>query len=97
MPSSEPLLARPQRADRSGDAVDGRPGPILDEARLGVLSPKAQPRRRRMALKIMPHDTREVFAATQHWTEPHQRFPDRPEALLGYDEAALVLSRGSRR
>ncbi len=50
-----------------------------------------------MALKIMPHDTREVFAATQHWTEAHQLFPDRPESLLGYDEAALVLSRVSRR
>jgi len=36
--------------------------------------------------------TREVFAATQHWTEAHQLFPERPESLLGYDEAALVLS-----
>lgn len=31
--------------------------------------------------------TREVFAATQHWTEAHQLFPGRPESLLGYDEA----------
>lgn len=36
--------------------------------------------------------TRDVFAATQHWTEAHHLFPDRPESLLGYDEAALVLS-----
>jgi NitT/TauT family transport system substrate-binding protein len=36
--------------------------------------------------------TREVFAATQDWTEAHQLFGDRPEPLLGYDEAALVLS-----
>jgi NitT/TauT family transport system substrate-binding protein len=36
--------------------------------------------------------TREVFAATQHWTEAHHLFPDRPESLRGYDEAALVLS-----
>jgi len=35
--------------------------------------------------------TREVFAATQHWTEAHQMFPERPESLRGYDEAALVL------
>ena len=35
--------------------------------------------------------TREVFAATQDWTEAHQLFPGRPESLLGYDEAALVL------
>jgi hypothetical protein len=41
--------------------------------------------------------TREVFAATQDWTEAHQLFPDRPDSLLGYDEAALVLSRVSRR
>jgi NitT/TauT family transport system substrate-binding protein len=33
--------------------------------------------------------TREVFAATQHWTEAHDLFPDRPETLLGY-EAALA-------
>jgi len=36
--------------------------------------------------------TREVFAATQHWTEAHRLFPERPESLRGYDEAALVLS-----
>jgi NitT/TauT family transport system substrate-binding protein len=35
--------------------------------------------------------TREVFAATQDWTEAHRLFGDRPEPLLGYDEAALVL------
>jgi NitT/TauT family transport system substrate-binding protein len=34
--------------------------------------------------------TREVFAATQDWTEAHQMFSERPESLLGYDEAALV-------
>ena len=34
--------------------------------------------------------TREVFAATQHWTEAHQIFAERPGTLLGYDEAALV-------
>jgi NitT/TauT family transport system substrate-binding protein len=34
--------------------------------------------------------TREVFAATQHWTEAHDLFPDRPGTLRGYDEAALV-------
>ena len=50
-----------------------------------------------MALKIMPHDTREVFAATQDWTEAHQLLTDRPDSLLGYDEAALVLSRVSGR
>jgi ABC-type nitrate/sulfonate/bicarbonate transport system substrate-binding protein len=36
--------------------------------------------------------TREVFAATQDWTESHHLFGERPESLLGYDEAALVLS-----
>jgi NitT/TauT family transport system substrate-binding protein len=35
--------------------------------------------------------TREVFAATQHWTEAHHLFPERPGTLRGYDEAALVL------
>jgi NitT/TauT family transport system substrate-binding protein len=34
--------------------------------------------------------TREVFAATQHWTEAHHLFPERPGTLRGYDEAALV-------
>jgi NitT/TauT family transport system substrate-binding protein len=34
--------------------------------------------------------TREVFAATQHWTEAHHLFSERPESLRGYDEAALV-------
>ena len=34
--------------------------------------------------------TREVFAATQHWTEAHHIFPERPGTLRGYDEAALV-------
>ena len=34
--------------------------------------------------------SRGVFAATQHWTEAHDLFPDRPETLRGYDEAALV-------
>ena len=34
--------------------------------------------------------TREVFAATQDWTEAHHMFSERPESLLGYDEAALV-------
>jgi len=36
--------------------------------------------------------TREVFAATQHWTESHHLFPGRPGSLRAYDEAALVLS-----
>jgi hypothetical protein len=34
--------------------------------------------------------TREVFAATQHWTEAHDLFPERPQLLRGYDEAALA-------
>jgi hypothetical protein len=34
--------------------------------------------------------TREVFAATQDWTEAHQLFAERPGTLRGYDEAALV-------
>ena len=34
--------------------------------------------------------TREVFAATQDWTEAHQMFSERPQSLLGYDKAALV-------
>jgi hypothetical protein len=34
--------------------------------------------------------TREVFAATQHWTETHHLFSEQPASLLGYDEAALV-------
>jgi len=35
--------------------------------------------------------TREVFAATQDWTEAHHLFSERPESLVGYDEAALAL------
>jgi ABC-type nitrate/sulfonate/bicarbonate transport system substrate-binding protein len=35
--------------------------------------------------------TREVFAATQHWTEAHKIFPEPPRSPAGYDEAALVL------
>ena len=35
--------------------------------------------------------TREVFAATRHWTEAHRLFAERPSSsLAGYDEAALV-------
>jgi len=34
--------------------------------------------------------TREVFAATQHWTEAHDLSPGRPGTLRGYDEAALI-------
>ena len=34
--------------------------------------------------------TREVFAATQHWTEAHKIFPEPPQPPVGYDEAALV-------
>jgi NitT/TauT family transport system substrate-binding protein len=34
--------------------------------------------------------SREVFAATQHWTEAHHLFPERPGNLRGYDEAALA-------
>jgi len=37
-----------------------------------------------------PREAR-VFAATQDWTESHHLFGERPESLLGYDEAALVL------
>jgi NitT/TauT family transport system substrate-binding protein len=33
--------------------------------------------------------TREVFAATQQWTQAHNLFPETP-AHVGYDEAALV-------
>jgi hypothetical protein len=33
--------------------------------------------------------TREVFAATQQWTQAHNLFPEAP-AHVGYDEAALV-------
>jgi ABC-type nitrate/sulfonate/bicarbonate transport system substrate-binding protein len=36
--------------------------------------------------------TRDVFAATQHWTEAHKIFPEPPQSPVGYDEAALVLS-----
>ena len=35
--------------------------------------------------------SREVFAATQDWTEAHHLFTERPDSLAGYDEAALVL------
>ena len=41
--------------------------------------------------------TREVFAATQDWTESHHLFTERPGSLAGYDEAALVLDGISRR
>jgi ABC-type nitrate/sulfonate/bicarbonate transport system substrate-binding protein len=33
--------------------------------------------------------TREVFAATQNWTETHKIFPGLPRSPAGYDEAAL--------
>ena len=39
---------------------------------------------------LLPY-TREVFAATQHWTEAHGP----PGSLRGYNEAALVLSKAS--
>jgi NitT/TauT family transport system substrate-binding protein len=35
--------------------------------------------------------SREVFAATQHWTEAHRLLREQPESRRGYDEAALVL------
>jgi NitT/TauT family transport system substrate-binding protein len=34
--------------------------------------------------------TREVFDATQRWTQAHQIFPPLPGSPVGYDEAALV-------
>jgi hypothetical protein len=34
--------------------------------------------------------TREVFAATQQWTEAHEIFPRLSQPSVGYDEAALV-------
>ena len=34
--------------------------------------------------------TREVFAATQDWTQAHKIFPGLPPSLLSYDEAALL-------
>jgi len=34
--------------------------------------------------------TREVFAATQQWTQARELFPEPPGSGLGYDEAALV-------
>jgi NitT/TauT family transport system substrate-binding protein len=34
--------------------------------------------------------TREVFAATQHWTEAHELFAGLPASRAGYDEAALA-------
>src|SRR6516164_8485426 len=34
--------------------------------------------------------TREVFAATQQWTQAHNLFPESPQSVVGYDEAALV-------
>jgi ABC-type nitrate/sulfonate/bicarbonate transport system substrate-binding protein len=34
--------------------------------------------------------TREVFAATQRWTQDRNLFPELSEPLVGYDEAALV-------
>jgi hypothetical protein len=33
--------------------------------------------------------TREVFAATQHWTEAHNLFPELARSAVGYDEATL--------
>jgi hypothetical protein len=36
--------------------------------------------------------TREVVAATQHWTETHMIFPEPTGSAAGYDQAALVLS-----
>ena len=34
--------------------------------------------------------TREVFAATQQWTQARQLFPEPSGSALGYDEAALA-------
>ena len=34
--------------------------------------------------------TREVFAATQQWTQARRLFPEPSGSGLGYDEAALV-------
>jgi hypothetical protein len=34
--------------------------------------------------------TRENFAATQHWTEAHQIFPELARSPADYDEAALA-------
>jgi NitT/TauT family transport system substrate-binding protein len=34
--------------------------------------------------------TREVFAATQEWTQAHDLFPELHQSAVGYDEAALV-------
>jgi NitT/TauT family transport system substrate-binding protein len=34
--------------------------------------------------------TREVFAATQHWTEAHQIFSEPAGSVVGYDEAVLA-------
>jgi NitT/TauT family transport system substrate-binding protein len=34
--------------------------------------------------------TREVFAATQQWTQAHDLSPELPQSAVGYDEAALV-------
>lgn len=34
--------------------------------------------------------SRQVFAATQHWTQVHKIFSEPPRSSVGYDEAALV-------
>jgi hypothetical protein len=34
--------------------------------------------------------TREVFAATQQWTQARQLFPGAPGSSVGYDEAILA-------
>jgi NitT/TauT family transport system substrate-binding protein len=34
--------------------------------------------------------TREVFAATQHWTQARNLFPGQPGSRVGYEQAALV-------
>jgi NitT/TauT family transport system substrate-binding protein len=34
--------------------------------------------------------TREVFAATQRWTQARQLFPEPPGSSVGYDEAVLA-------
>jgi len=34
--------------------------------------------------------TREVFTATQRWTQARNLFPEQPGSLVGYDQAALV-------
>jgi NitT/TauT family transport system substrate-binding protein len=39
-------------------------------------------------LGALPY-TREVFTATQHWTEAHNLFPEMAGSAIGYDEATL--------